>query len=161
MSTLESAIKHFRQILDSAPGELARISERDASVASVSGHWSRKEILGHLLDSAANNHHRFVRAQFQDDFSMPAYAQEAWVATQHYQDRSWPHLIEFWTSYNRHLLHLMEQVPEYRRRNSCRIGGDDPVTLEFLMIDYVRHLQHHWEQIVSGEAVAVTGSQSG
>jgi len=88
-------------------------------------------------------------------------AQEAWVATQHYQDRPWPHLIEFWTSYNRHLLHLMEQVPEYRRRNSCRIGGDDPVTLEFLMIDYVRHLQHHWEQIVPLEAAAVTGSQSG
>ncbi len=163
MQTLASAINEFQELLETVPAELSRISDTEASVASAPGHWSRKEIVGHLLDSAANNHHRFVRAQIQDELSMPGYAQEAWVATQHYQRCAWNHLLELWTAYNRHLLHLMQQVPEYRLRNPCRIGGDEPVTLEFLMIDYVRHLRHHWDQLRAplAPALEATRSQSG
>lgn len=146
METLESAISDFRNILEDANKKLPALPDPESAVPD---HWSRKQILGHLLDSAANNHHRFVRAQIQDELTMPGYAQEAWVATQHYQDRTWNDLLTFWQAYNRHLLHLMETVPEYRRRNPVRIGGDDPVTLEFLMIDYVRHLKHHMSQIVA------------
>ena len=147
MQALASAINEFQQILEAAPLELSRFSDTEASVASAPGHWSRKEILGHLLDSAANNHHRFVRAQYQGELSMPGYAQENWVSTQHYQGRPWNDLILFWTAYNRHLLHLMQHVAENRLQVLCRIGDDEPVTLEFLMIDYVRHLRHHWDQI--------------
>ena len=145
MDSLESAVSEFRTTLESASNKLPALPDPESAAA---GQWSRKQILGHLLDSAANNHHRFVRAQIQDELTMPGYAQEAWVATQHYQDRSWSDLLAFWLAYNHHLLHLMETVPEYRRRNPIRIGGDDPVTLEFLMIDYVRHLKHHLSQIL-------------
>jgi hypothetical protein len=147
MQTLESAITDFRQILDAAEPQLSRFSDAEASLASANGHWSRKQVLGHLIDSAANNHHRFVRAQFESDLSMPNYAQEAWVATQHYQERKWSDLIALWRSYNQHLLHLMERLPDYRRLQPVRIGGAEPVTLEFLMADYVHHLRHHWEQL--------------
>ncbi len=147
METLESATAEFRNILAGAPETLSRFTESEAAAPTAPGRWSRKEILGHLLDSAANNHHRFVRAQIQDELTMPGYAQEAWVSTQHYQDRSWSELLAFWISYNRHLLHLMDTAPEDRRRNPCRIAGGDPVTLEFLMIDYVSHLKHHLEQM--------------
>jgi hypothetical protein len=79
---------------------------------------------------------------------MPGYEQEAWVSTQHYQDRTWNELVLFWTAYNRHLLHMMERTPEQARSFPCRIGKGDPVTLEFLMVDYVRHLQRHLAQIM-------------
>ena len=147
MQALSSAINEFQKILEAAPAQLSRFGDADVSVASAPGHWSRKEILGHLLDSAANNHHRFVRAQYQGELSMPGYAQENWVSTQHYKDRTWKDLVEFWTAYNRHLLHLMQRVPAERLQIPCRIGDDETVTLEFLMTDYVRHLQHHWDQI--------------
>jgi hypothetical protein len=148
MQTLESAIEEFQGILAGASEKLSRITDPEASAPTAPGHWSRKEILGHLLDSAANNHHRFVRAQFQDELSVVGYAQEAWVSTQHYQDRAWTDLVAFWLAYNHHLLHLMEWTPEYRRRNAIRIGGNDPVTLEFVMTDYLTHLKHHLAQIL-------------
>jgi len=148
METLETAAAEFRAILAGLPGKLTRFSDSEAGAPTEPGHWSRKEILGHLLDSAANNHHRFVRAQIQDELTMPGYAQEAWVSTQHYKDRPWSELLAFWTAYNQHLLHLMERTPRSLRANPCRIGADEPVTLEFLMIDYVRHLKHHLGQIL-------------
>ena len=164
MQPLESAITDFRQILDAAPAQLSRFSDAEATLTSATGHWSFKEILGHLIDSAANNHHRFVRAQFESDLSMPNYAQEAWVSTQHYQQREWSDLVALWRSYNQHLLHLMERLPDYRKAQPVRIGGATPVTLEFLMADYVQHLQHHWEQLqapVHPEAISAMRSQSG
>jgi hypothetical protein len=146
MPPLDSAIADFQTLLNSNP--LARITEPDAAQGHH-GSWTSKQILGHLIDSAANNHHRFVRAQIEPGFSMPGYAQEPWVETQHYRDRPWHELVTLWTAYNRHLLFLMEQVPQHSRANTCRIGSGDPVTLEFLMVDYVRHLKHHLDQILA------------
>jgi DinB superfamily len=79
---------------------------------------------------------------------MPGYEQEGWVSTQQYQDRPWNELVSFWTAYNRHLLHLMERAPEQRLQTPCRIGDGDPVTLQFLMTDYVIHLKHHLRQLL-------------
>jgi hypothetical protein len=106
-----------------------------------------EEILGHLIDSAANNHQRFVRGQLDRELITPGYAQEQWVETERFNDREWNELVEFWLAYNRHLLHLMAHVSPERLNSIIRIGGDDPVSLEFVMIDYVRHLKHHLKQI--------------
>lgn len=140
-------MEEFRKILADRAVELSRLTEPQAAASLSPGQWSPKEILGHLLDSAANNHHRFVLAQFQDSVSLPAYAQERWVAAQHYRDRPWNELVAFWIGYNQHLLHLMESTPPDRLRVLCRVGENDPVTLEFLMLDYIRHLEHHLSQI--------------
>jgi hypothetical protein len=145
METFESAVLELQGILATSP--LAGLSDSLAARPLSTGQWSPKQILGHLLDSAANNHHRFVRAQIEGELSMPAYAQREWVDTQHYQDRPWTALIALWTAYNHHLLWVMEQTPAAKRSNLCHIGKDDPVTLEFLMIDYVRHLKHHLDQM--------------
>ena len=148
MPTVESAAAELREILGAAHEKLSRISESTAAEPISAGHWSRKQVLGHLLDSASNNHHRFVRAQIEGGLEMPGYQQEAWVATSMYQERPWSELIAFWIAYNRHLAHLMEHTPESRRANPVRIGSHEPETLEFVMVDYVRHLKHHLEQIL-------------
>ncbi|MCG6920995.1 MAG: DinB family protein [Acidobacteria bacterium] len=116
------------------------------------GTWSRKQILGHVVDSALNNVHRFVRAQQDDDFVFPDYDQPAWVAAGGYQERPWSRLVRLWVELNAHVVEVITRVPGERLGTTCRIGGSEPMTLEFLVRDYVRHLRHHLEQILDPDA---------
>ena len=109
--------------------------------------WSVKEIVGHLIDSAANNHQRFVRAQHVPRFEFPGYEQNLWMRSQDYQSCSWRELVDFWVLYNRHLAHVVRRVPAAALDIPCRIGEDESVTLGFLIEDYVRHLRHPLSQI--------------
>lgn len=144
MSALQSATAEFSKILEPAAAELAGLPDTSSR---VDGHWSRKEILGHLIDSAANNHQRFVRGQLVRELDTPGYQQELWVETERFQDREWSDLVELWLAYNRHLLFLMGQARPEKVDSMVRIGNDSAVTLEFVMIDYVRHLKHHLKQL--------------
>jgi hypothetical protein len=123
------------------------------------GKWSPKEIIGHLIDSAANNHQRFVRAQFTDELVFPGYEQVEWVSTQRYRDRPWSDLVSLWRQYNLHLAHVMSSVPvEIRKKPRTKhnlhqlawkaVPQSEPVTLEYFMRDYVGHLRNHLDQIL-------------
>jgi hypothetical protein len=133
--------------VSAAETKLRALGEREAADPRAPGKWSAKEILGHLVDSASNNHQRFVRAQLAPSLRTPGYEQERWVSVQRYQDRAWSELIALWSAYNRHLAHVIAGVPEDCRHVSCEIGGDAPVTLEHVVLDYVGHIQHHLRQI--------------
>lgn len=126
---------------------LRTISDAQSSLPRGPGRWSGKQILGHLIDSAANNHQRFVRMQAESGLALPGYAQEHWVASQRYQERSWADLIELWSAYNRHLAHMLAVIPESARSARCTIGGGPSFTLSYVALDYVGHLQHHLGQI--------------
>ncbi len=76
-------------IVLSARDRLQAIDETKSARRPAPGKWSPKEIIGHLIDSASNNHQRFVRAQFQDHLIFPGYNQEAWVEAQDYQNSQW------------------------------------------------------------------------
>lgn len=133
-------------ILATTPRRLAEMSEVEASHASP-GHWSKKQILGHLIDSASNNHQRFVRAQLEPSYEGPTYEQESWVATQGYALEIWPDLVNLWLLYNRHLLHIIRTVKESALPAPCAIGGSEPVPLSEVMSSYVDHMEHHLAQI--------------
>ncbi len=135
------------------------ISEADSARRPVPGKWSPKEIVGHLIDSASNNHQRFVRVQFQDDLIFPGYDQDAWVTAQYYQEAPWSALVELWQAYNLHLARVMAATPEaarlrqHRRHNFHQIAWQtipegEPTTLDYFMRDYVTHLRHHLSQIL-------------
>jgi hypothetical protein len=143
------AVAELQRVLATVPPRLSAISEVNASAARIEGKWSPKQILGHLIDSAANNHHRFVRAQIEKTLDMPGYTQNEWVAAQSYQKRSWADLVTFWTAYNHHMLHLILTAPVENLNIECRVAGDESGSLEFLMIDYVAHMEHHLKQIFS------------
>lgn len=134
------------RILAATPLRLADVSEADASSAAP-GRWSKKQILGHLIDSASNNHQRFVRAQLAENYEGPTYEQESWVATQSYATESWPDLVNLWLLYNRHLLHIIRTVRESALAVPCAIGGSAPVPLAEVMSSYVDHMEHHLAQI--------------
>ena len=115
-------------------------------------------MVGHVIDSASNNHQRFVRAQSQESLVFPGYAQEEWVRAQGYEDEPWPHLVNLWKLYNLHLAHVCERAPESERLRPRRehnlgeigwaeVSPDEPATLEHLMRDYVGHLKSHLQQI--------------
>ena len=141
-------MQRLRAILESTPPRLEAIGELGSETRASAGKWSKKEILGHLIDSASNNHQRFVRAQLETVISLPGYVQNLWVGTQGYQDGRWSDLVQLWRFYNRHLLHVVTRIPPEKLTNTCIIGDQEPVTLEFMIKDYVRHLEHHLSQIL-------------
>ena len=145
----DTVAHELRRIVDTTARHLLTLDASRVAVKPAPEKWSIQEILGHLLDSAVNNHHRFVRAQAVDAFVFPKYEQDAWVAAQHYADRDWPSLIELWRLYNHHLAHVIRHIPEDKLGVSCRIGPYDPVTLGFLVEDYLAHLKHHLNQITA------------
>ncbi|HKQ51852.1 MAG TPA: DinB family protein [Pyrinomonadaceae bacterium] len=136
------------RIVEAWAERLRGVSEAEAAATPAAGRWSKKEILGHLIDSATNNHQRFVRAQEEAaEYVGPRYEQEHWVTSQGYAASSWPELIEFWRLYNRHLAQVIKRIPAERLGVSCRIGPAEPVTLGFVVEDYLAHLKHHLRQI--------------
>ena len=140
-------------VRDTLP-RLEAIGEGDSGKTRGPGTWSRKQILGHLIDSALNNLHRFVRAQQAPELSFPDYDQPAWVAAGGYQERPWLALTGLWARLNEHLAHVISRIPGERLDTPCRIGGSKPLTLEFIVGDYVKHLRHHLEQILAPEAAS-------
>lgn len=129
--------------------KLNAIGATESAEARSPGKWSKREILGHLIDSAANNHHRFIRAQQTARLEFPRYAQDDWVTLQHYNERPWPELIALWCDYNRHLAHVMAHFKPDALDTPCVIEYDDPVTVQWLMTDYLDHLNHHLHQIIT------------
>ena len=160
---MEQWLEDFKQTIDSAVPRLLQISEAQSEAPRAEDQWSSKQIIGHLIDSAANNHVRFVLAQFKDDLVFSGYDQNKWVQAQHYESASWPQLIELWRAYNLHLLHVMSSAPkeklnQVRTEHSLQtiafksVDNAAPTTLEYLMKDYVTHLKHHLSQVF-GEVV--------
>jgi len=137
----------LRTEVDRAAAYLRSLGEEDITRGRGSGKWVKKEILGHLIDSAANNHQRFVRAQFTDPFIWPGYDQQAWVPVHRYRERPWAELVDLWVALNRHVAAVIEAVPAQKLQTSCIIGGSEAVSLEWLMRDYLRHLKHHLAQL--------------
>ena len=145
--TFAATALSLRSEVDAAEPRLRALSEAEASSPLAPTKWSPKQVLGHLIDSAANNHQRFVRAQATAELRLPGYGQESWVATQHYTLRAWTDLIELWSAYNRHLAHVIAHIPEDMRKVRCLIGDNPAVPLSHVALDYVGHLQHHLRQI--------------
>ena len=152
--------KSLSDAIERAVPALLAIPAARTGVTSAPGRWSPREIVGHLIDSASNNHRRFILAQQQDDLVFPGYAQDAWVAVQRYRDAPWEELVSLWRGFNLHLARVMEVTPEselkrLRERHNLHLIAfntfppDQPATLEYLMQDYVDHLEHHVAQILA------------
>jgi DinB superfamily len=137
--------------IDSAHRSLLDISEEHSVTAVREGGWSRKEILGHLIDSALNNHQRFVRAALDGNYEGPTYEQADWVNIHGYRSMSWSRLLEYWRWQNLLLGEVIRRVPASRLDASCRVGENAPVTLRFLIEDYFVHLDHHLAQILNAK----------
>jgi hypothetical protein len=153
--------------VERATPDLLALGDVRSAQRPAPGKWSPREIIGHLIDSASNNHQRFVRVRWQDDLVFAGYAQEDWVAAQRYADAPWPELITLWAAFNRHLARVMAATPdEILTRTRARhnldtlawrpVPADEPATLDYFMRDYVDHLNHHLRQILGANWPRVT-----
>lgn len=152
-------VLELRNAIQKAAPLLRNIGDEASRKPPRPGKWSPREIIGHLIDSASNNHQRFVRALFQDDLVFPGYDQDAWVTVQAYQDAPWNDLIELCMLFNLQIARLMEAIPEQQRRKQRArhnldvlawktIPREQPATLDYFMADYVGHFKHHLNQVV-------------
>ena len=148
------ASRSMQQVADELRGLIANFGVRlrelkDADIATRPrpDKWARKEVLGHLIDSAANNHQKFVRMMSQQHLDFPGYKQDEWVDQQKYASANWDVMVELWSLYNYHIARLIENVDPSYLGHTIRIEDAGPFTLEFIMADYVEHMKHHIKQI--------------
>jgi len=137
----------FAAVIDHGAEQLRSFAPEKISDHSKPGSWSKKEELGHLIDSAVNNYQRVIRIQRENAPALPGYEQDAWVERQGYNDREWQELITLWSGLNQHMLNAVRRVPASALGRSCTIGQSQPMTLEFVIEDYVDHMIHHLQHI--------------
>jgi hypothetical protein len=155
---VQAYVSELRDAVERATPALRGMSDAEARRPLKPGKWCAREVIGHLIDSASNNHQRFVRAQLKDDLIFDGYEQDAWVSLQHYGEAPWTELIDLWRNFNLHIARVMQLASKDERlRKRARhnldqlawkpISRDEPATLDYFMRDYVGHLEHHLEQI--------------
>jgi DinB superfamily len=132
---------------------LQELTEERACIARAPGKWCPKEELGHLMDSAVNNHIRFVRGALEAEFRGPGYSQDDWVRLHDYKGMQWDTIVIAWFQHNLLLAALVNRIPEGRLGTPCFIGANPAVTLGFMIEDYVLHMQHHIDQLLGREIV--------
>lgn len=143
---IQKAIKRLEELIESVPVRLNEIDEESFNYKPSPVKWSKKEILGHLIDSAANNHQRFIRAQFEN-IPVIWYDQNEWVEKSNYENIERRLLIEFWCLYNKYLIHIIKSIRTENLTKLCKMKDGAELTIEFLIFDYVEHLEHHLKQL--------------
>jgi hypothetical protein len=144
--------EQFRTELGALQAALLALDPALADVPWRAGGWTRKQIVGHLLDSATNNRQRFVRAATDGSYAGPRYAQDAWVAAHGYAEQSWETLLRWWQIEHEILAAVVDRIPEERLSAECAVGDDAPVTLRFLIEDYLTHQRWHLAQLTGAAA---------
>jgi hypothetical protein len=144
-SAMKKTIEALRQSIAQAMPILQSISEKEFS-ARLPDKWSKKQILGHLIDSALSNSRRFVLAQYESQPKVDYNADE-WVALSNYQHYNKDSLIQLWKLLNEHICIILETMPEDKYENLCDSGYPELHTLKWLAEDYVVHLHHHLDQL--------------
>jgi hypothetical protein len=137
----------IQRVVDSAEQTLRRVSSEESAKPVLPGGWSRRQLIGHLIDSASNNHQRFIRAALQDSVEFPAYDQNEWSRIQAPDEADWPLLVTLWVNYNRYLAHVIARLPPAKHEVVLYIGTNPPMTLGAIAEDYLRHMMHHLGQI--------------
>ncbi len=139
------SIDRLQYLCDTIPNLLFAIDEQVFSAKTNPEKWSKKEIIGHLIDSATNNHHRLVKGQFENTPTI-TYEQNNWNKYNHYQQIDRKQIIIFWTAYNKQLVELMKRIPQDKLEN--KVQTENLITLQFIIDDYVEHLEHHMRQVI-------------
>jgi hypothetical protein len=149
---MKDIARQIRAIIDTVEPRLSRMNHDETGFKPDPHGWSKKESLGHLIDSAANNHQRFVRAVNNVAARFPTYDQDEWVRIQRHNEAPWSSLVALWSAYNLHLSRFIECIPEDAESSPCNIGKEKPVPLVFVVNDYLRHLRHHLKDILEEQA---------
>ena len=153
MHVLQSNNQIILQLVDAWTPRLTALTD-DVINRIGPHHWTIRQTLGHLIDSASNNTHRIVHLQYQiNPVSFPDYSRngnnDRWVEIQDYQTESWANLIQFWKYINLHLVHVISRISPDKLRCKWIAGDGRYIALEDMVKGYLTHLQEHLEEIES------------
>jgi len=141
-----TASEILQQIIRSSLEKFKIISEENWGYKPLPNKWSKKEILGHLCDSAMNNIRRFVVSQYEENNKI-IYQQDNWVASQDYQSENFQNIILLCKLLNEQVIKIINKIPEEKLSNTCITS--EKRTIEWLIEDYIVHLNHHLNQIIN------------
>lgn len=146
---MQSTLHQLATQLDQLRKQWPEFSDTELNLPAAPGRWSKREILGHMIDSAANNHARFVLAQSgPEPYVVVPYDQDRWVSSGNYFAAPAADLLTLWLAYNEQLSRMVQRIPAAVLARECLTPGGTIVTLEWLIRDYVLHLEHHVQQIL-------------
>lgn len=148
---MNEIISKLSRLVEEVPKKLAAFSETELTVRPSPNKWSKKEILGHLCDSAINNLSRFIKAQIEEQpCSLTRYEQNQWVLLQNYQNTQAEEIAELWVLLNKSVIRVISAIPQEKYNHVCKLYNEDETfTLQWLISDYVEHMEHHLKQIFS------------
>jgi len=149
---MNEVVNELNQLIDSLTLKFNRYSEEEFSAKPNPKKWSKKEVLGHLIDSALNNHRRFVCGQYESKPPHIVYDQDFWVAANNYQHTNKEEVIQLWALMNKRICTTLATIPTENYSKECNTskGAEQLHSLEWLAADYVKHLKHHVNQIIPG-----------
>jgi DinB superfamily len=158
LNILINTINRIEQLIREIPDRVTGIDKAEFDFKPGPGKWSKKEILGHLCDSAANNLSRFIRAQFEEQpFAVVSYEQDEWVRANNYRKMETEDILTYWVTLNRQIVHIVKNISDDKLAVECSLGNaafrDDgkTKTLLWLIEDYLVHMEYHLKQI-TGES---------
>lgn len=151
---MNDVAREFWSRMEAAEQKLSLVTEEEARQPFRPNGWLRKELLGHLVDSASVNHVRFVFAATAGSYQGASYDQDAWVKLQAYANIPWAAILDQWRMRNTWIAEVVTNIPQERLSAPCSIGESAPVRLDQLIRDYLSHLEHHINEMFALEASA-------
>lgn len=139
--------KELGEIVEKAYNKYIDLNDDITSKRVSENKWSLKEIMGHLVDSASNNHQRFIRLQIVSELDFPGYGKDnwKWLELSKYSEMSFSDILLLWKQYNILIANIMRNAKEDALSNYWTLDGEK-YTLKELIVDYLRHLKEHLEQ---------------
>jgi hypothetical protein len=136
----------LRGRLARAERQFSAVTPEAASQPIAPDKWSTQQTVGHLIDSVNNNLQRLVRMQLTPALSFPGYQQDDWLRLQRYDLLPWHEVLTLWLALNRHFAHTIEHADPATFTHTWFFEGQH-LTLGFVLVDYLGHLDHHLRQL--------------
>jgi len=143
------AMQRLNNHINTIPGKFRLFSANELTDRRAPDKWSRQEILGHLIDSGMNNLRRFIETPISPQpYMFQPYKQVELVKANNYQQLPLEHLLQLWVPLNKQIIYVVENIPEEKLGYTVvRTNNNGEATLQWLIIDYVDHMEHHWKQL--------------
>jgi tRNA splicing ligase len=148
-SIFSHVVEGIRQVVSQEESFLSSLNEEMISSRLNKQNRTIKQILGHLIDSASNNHQRMIRLQYSKNLIFPDYRQDndLWIALQDYRHADWESLIQLWKYYNLHIIQVIKSVDLTKLDNYWHDFEGEKVTLREMIEGYLSHLHLHINEI--------------
>ncbi len=146
---MKNTTERLEALLNLGSTYVSKVPESELVFKPNPSKWSKKQILGHLIDSAINNLQRFTEIQFETKpYKIRPYSQEGLVNANDYQNSKTAEIVALWVALNNRIVKVISLLNESTLNFEIEFDNGKISDLRFLVEDYVDHLEYHLNQIV-------------